>query len=205
MTGDGVQLNDRLQAYIADHPEVDSERIYLTGVSLGGRGVLRLTLTNLRISALAVFCPAGGDLEYSDTDIERFRLVPIYFFSCPMDTIVPFRGTEALQQRIGARSSRLRVVNVDELAFQRASWRGAIRRRPWDHQRRLLPRRRINHLGADKYRIGPLGLSLRISSGRVHITAVVELAVQRRCEAVNAAIARIVVGRRWQSTPRRAL
>jgi poly(3-hydroxybutyrate) depolymerase len=114
---DGAQLNDRLRAYIADHPEVDSERLYLTGVSLGGRGVLRLTLTHLRISALAVFCPAGGDLEYSDTDIERFRSVPIYFFGCPMDATVPFRGTQALQQRIGARSSRLRVVKVDELAF----------------------------------------------------------------------------------------
>jgi len=115
---DGAQLNDRLRAYIADHPEVDSERLYLTGVSLGGRGVLRLTLTHLRISALAVFCPAGGDLEYSDTDIERFRSVPIYFFGCPMDATVPFRGTQELQQRIGARSSRLRVVKVDELAFR---------------------------------------------------------------------------------------
>jgi hypothetical protein len=118
---DGAQLNDRLDAYFADHSEVDSERLYLTGVSLGGRGVLRLTLARLprkSICALAVFCPAGGDSEYSEADIARFRSVPIYFFGCPMDATVPFRGTQALQQRIGARSSRLRLVKVDELAFR---------------------------------------------------------------------------------------
>ena len=93
---DGAHLNDRLRAYIADHPEVDSERIYLTGVSLGGRGVLRLTLTNLRISALAVFCPAGGDLEYSDTEIERFRLVQSISSAARWSAALAFLGTAQL-------------------------------------------------------------------------------------------------------------
>jgi predicted peptidase len=118
---DGAQLKDHLAEYLDGHPEVDSERIYLTGVSLGGRGVLRLALARLPrepIGALAVFCPAGGDAEYSDADIERFQSVPIYFFGCPMDAAVPFPGTQRLQQRIGARRSRLRVIAGDELAFR---------------------------------------------------------------------------------------
>ncbi len=117
---DGAQLNECLREYLESHPEVDAERPYLTGVSLGGRGVLRLALARLPeepVRALAVFCPAGGDSAYSYADIRRLRSVPIYFFGCPMDAVVPFSGTQRLQRRIGARSSRLRVIEADELAF----------------------------------------------------------------------------------------
>ena len=100
-------------------PALDRGRLFLTGVSRGGRGVLRLAIQRLRagrvVTAVAAFCPAGGAAEYSDADLVLLRQVPIYFFHCPEDESVPFEGTAMLHRRIGSASSRLRIVT-------RASW-----------------------------------------------------------------------------------
>ena len=65
---DGAALDAELMAYLAAHPAIDRGRLFLTGVSRGGRGVLRLAIQRLRagrlVTAVAAFCPAGGAAEY---------------------------------------------------------------------------------------------------------------------------------------------
>ena len=93
---DGAALDAELGAYLAAHPAIDRGRLFLTGVSRGGRGVLRLAIHRLRagrlVTAVAAFCPAGGAAEYSDADLVLLRQVPIYFIHCPEDESVPFEG-----------------------------------------------------------------------------------------------------------------
>ena len=117
---DGAALDAELVAYLAAHPAIDRGRLFLTGVSRGGRGVLRLAIQRLRagrlVTAVAAFCPAGGAAEYSETDLVLLRQVPIYFIHCPEDASVPFEGTAILHRRIGSASSRLRIVHPSELA-----------------------------------------------------------------------------------------
>ena len=116
----GAVLDAELEAYLAAHPAIDRGRLFLTGVSRGGRGVLRLAIQRLRagrlITAVAAFCPAGGAAEYSETDLVLLRQVPVYFIHCPEDAAVPFDGTALLHRRIGSASSRLRIVHPSELA-----------------------------------------------------------------------------------------
>ena len=80
---DGAVLDADLVTYLAAHPAVDRGRLFLTGVSRGGRGVLRLAIQRLRagrpVTAIASFCPAGGVAEYSDADIVLLRQVPTCF------------------------------------------------------------------------------------------------------------------------------
>jgi predicted peptidase len=117
---DGAALEAELVAYLAAHPAIDRGRLFLTGVSRGGRGVLRLAIQRLRagrpVTAVAAFCPAGGAEEYSDADLVLLRQVPICFIHCPEDESVPFEGTAILHRRIGSASSRLRIVHPSELA-----------------------------------------------------------------------------------------
>ena len=117
---DGAALDAELAAYLAARPAIDRGRLFLTGVSRGGRGVLRLAIQRLRagrlVTAVAAFCPAGGAAEYSDADLVLLRQVPIYFIHCPEDEAVPFEGTAILHRRIGSASSRLRIVHPSELA-----------------------------------------------------------------------------------------
>jgi predicted peptidase len=97
--------------------ELDPARVCLTGVSRGGRGVLRAALLRLErrlpVRALAVFCPQPG--SYSEAEIERLRQVPIYFFHSRRDSVCPYEQTEELQRRIGDRTSRLQAIDDDQL------------------------------------------------------------------------------------------
>ena len=117
---DGAALSEAVDHYLAAHPSIDGGRLYLTGISLGGRGVLRLALHRLRagrpVSAIASFCPVGDAEAYSGTDIGLLRTVPIYLFHCPEDEVVPFEGSARLHRRIGSEFSRLRIVHTTELA-----------------------------------------------------------------------------------------
>lgn len=116
---DGAALSEAVDRHLAAHPANDG-RLFLTGLSLGGRGVLRLALHRLRagrpVSAIASFCPAGDPDAYSDTDIGLLRTVPTYLFHCPEDEVVPFEGSARLHRRIGSEFSRLRIVHATELA-----------------------------------------------------------------------------------------
>ena len=117
---DGKALSDAVDRYLAAHPTIDPTRLFLTGLSLGGRGVLRLALQRLRagqpVSSIASFCPAGDPAEYSEEDLGLLRTVPIYLFHCPEDEVVPFEGSARLHRRLGSDVSRLRIVHLTELA-----------------------------------------------------------------------------------------
>ena len=116
---DGEALSEAVDRHLAAHPAIDPERLFLTGLSLGGRGVLRLALHRLRagrpVSSIASFCPAGGG-GCSDAEIALLRTVPTYLFHCPEDPVVAFEGSALLHRRLGSDVSRLRIVHQTELA-----------------------------------------------------------------------------------------
>ena len=118
---DGGQVNAAIVAYLGSHPEIDPMRICLTGVSLGGRGVLRTALHrrehDLPVHSCAVFCPVPGGFEGNPAQIARLQTVPIYFFASPKDRSVPYDSTVALQSRMGDQSSRLRTIAANELRW----------------------------------------------------------------------------------------
>jgi hypothetical protein len=97
---DGAALDAELVAYLAAHPGIDGGRLFLTGVSRGGRGVLRLAIQRLwarrLVTAVASFCPAGGAAEYSDVGLVLLRQVPIY---CARDRLVAERTALVNQLR----------------------------------------------------------------------------------------------------------
>lgn len=118
----GEALSEAMDRHLAAHPTIDPKQLFLTGLSLGGRGVLRLALHRLRmgrpVSSIAAFCPAGGSAGYSDADIDLLRTVPIYLFHCPEDAVVSFEGSAMLHKRLGSDVSRLRIVHKTELASE---------------------------------------------------------------------------------------
>ncbi len=122
---DGGQVNAAIVAYLGSHPEIDPMRICLTGVSLGGRGVLRTALhrreQDLPVHSCAVFCPVSGGFEGNPRQIARLQTVPIYFFASPKDRSVPYDSTVALQSRIGDQSSRLRTIAPNELRWSNSA------------------------------------------------------------------------------------
>lgn len=115
-----AELDAAIDRYLADHPALDSSRLYLTGLSRGGRGVLRLALHRRQagkpVTAVASFCPSVGPNPFAPSDLALLRGIPIYLFHCPEDDVVLFDNTAALHRQLGSATSRLRIVHQSELA-----------------------------------------------------------------------------------------
>ncbi|QRR01744.1 carboxylesterase family protein [Dyadobacter sandarakinus] len=94
--------------------QIDENRIYLTGLSMGGGGTLWIGLTRPDIwAAIAPVCPAPPEGTF---DLASNALnFPIHFFHGDADPVVPVAGTrkwvEHLQQ-IGAEVSYKEFVDV---------------------------------------------------------------------------------------------
>jgi predicted peptidase len=117
---DTAEIDAAIDRYFADNPPLDRGRLYLTGLSRGGRGVLRLALHRRQVgkpvTAVAAFCPAIDPTAFTDDDLMLLRQVPIYLCHAPEDEVVSFDRTAVLHRRIGSASSRLRSVHQSELA-----------------------------------------------------------------------------------------
>lgn len=88
-------LNALLDKVIAELP-VDSNRIYLTGLSMGGYGVWRFAIAHPdRFAAIAPVC-GWGVLE----DVEKLRTMPVWVFHGAKDNVVPPSESEKMVERL---------------------------------------------------------------------------------------------------------
>lgn len=89
-----IQLVDHaLKTY-----RVDSDRVYVTGISMGGYGTWRLAAAYPdRFAAIVPIC-GGGDVR----DAERLKSMPIWTFHGEQDDIVPISETERMVRAIQA-------------------------------------------------------------------------------------------------------
>lgn len=81
----GVQaVNAALEAFLRQHPEVDTNRIYLVGVSMGGFGIWRFAATEAdRYAAVA---GVGGGCTIGQDAVANLRLLPVGVFIGEQDT-----------------------------------------------------------------------------------------------------------------------
>ena len=93
--GDGTSiyedsLKQLIDAYAAEHPNVDRSRIYIGGDSNGGY----MTMLMIRdypeyFAAAFPTCEGLADKLISDADIESFKKTPIWFTAAKTDTTLP--------------------------------------------------------------------------------------------------------------------
>lgn len=93
--GDGTSIYENslmqlIEAYVAEHPNVDKNRIYIGGDSNGGY----MTMLMIRdypeyFAAAFPTCEGLADKLISDADIETFKKTPIWFTAAKTDTTLP--------------------------------------------------------------------------------------------------------------------
>ena len=107
---------------------VDEDRIYLTGISMGGAGALRLALTRPDIwAAVAPVCPLPAH------DVEELApnalALPIRLFHGDQDPIAPMEASRAWQRRLqdaGVSADYIEYPGVRHNAWDLAYRNGAI-------------------------------------------------------------------------------
>jgi predicted peptidase len=86
-------LNAMLDQVLTQLP-VDTNRIYLTGISMGGYGVWKFAIAYPeRFAAIAPVC-GWGHLE----DVEKLKSMPIWIFHGAKDDVVPLSESEKMVQ-----------------------------------------------------------------------------------------------------------
>lgn len=82
----------RIMEKIKDEYTVDDDRVYVSGISMGGYATWDLLVRHTDLFAAAIPVCGGADYRYA----ERLVDVPIYTFHGLRDNTVPFHGTERM-------------------------------------------------------------------------------------------------------------
>lgn len=94
---------------------IDTDRIYLTGASLGGSGTWYLAIRYPKIfSAIAPMCGFTRHIEYISDHIDRIREMPVWAFHGELDKVVPFEETESLINMLKAINEQVKFTREPE-------------------------------------------------------------------------------------------
>jgi len=128
---------------------VDRDRVYLTGISMGGGGALWLAETHPDLWAgIAAMCP--DSMPGSEDLAPNLLNVPLRLYHGELDTIVPVASSRAWQRRLleaGVPAAYTEYPttrhNVWDVAYSRdgaLDWLSAQRRNRWPERVRLVAR-----------------------------------------------------------------
>lgn len=88
-----IQLIEKL---LRENPAIDRDRIYLTGLSMGGAGTFDLLMRRPEWFAAAMPLCGGGDPRFA----EKIKNVPMWVFHGRRDDVVPIHRSQAIVQAL---------------------------------------------------------------------------------------------------------
>lgn len=97
---------------------IDMDRLYITGLSMGGYGTWDFITRYPDLFAAAV--PVCGGCDLSAADI--VKQIPIWIFHCPNDNIVDYKTSKLMYEKLKENGSPVRYT---EYMLKHACWRGA--------------------------------------------------------------------------------
>ncbi len=123
---------------------IDTDRVYLTGPSLGGSGTwynaARYPGTFAAIAPMSGFT---SHLAYIDENADRLLDLPVWAFHGKLDTVVPFEETERIVRRLEGRNRNVRF-SAEPGLDHRIHWQVYPEQELYDwllqHRRRSTPR-----------------------------------------------------------------
>ncbi|MDD4644493.1 MAG: prolyl oligopeptidase family serine peptidase [Bacteroidales bacterium] len=95
---------------------VDKNRVYLTGISLGGEGTWYLGVKYPeKFAAIAPIAGFTSDIGYIDENIDNLKDMPIWAFHGKIDNVVPFEETERIVNKLKGKNKNLRFTAEPEV------------------------------------------------------------------------------------------
>ncbi len=88
---------------------IDTNRVYLTGVSLGGSGTWYLAIKySDKFAAIAPLAGFTSHMDYIDKNIDKLIDMPIWAFHGKIDNVVPFEETERIVKKLEGKNKDLK-------------------------------------------------------------------------------------------------
>ncbi len=108
-------LNALLDDVMAAH-KVDADRVYLTGLSMGGFGTWEMiSRYPQRFAAIAPICGAGNPAM-----VRRFKDVPVWVFHGDKDPVVPVSGSDDMVAALKKAGAEVKYTRYE--GVQHDSW-----------------------------------------------------------------------------------
>jgi len=109
------ELYKMLQDFIGKN-RVDTDRIYLTGLSMGGYGTWSLAIKHPEMFAAIIPICGGGNTKY----IKRLRHMPVWCFHGEKDNIVPLKSSEKMIKALKKINPKVKFTIYPEVGHD--SW-----------------------------------------------------------------------------------
>jgi len=88
---------------------IDTNRVYLTGVSLGGSGTWYIAIKYKdKFAAIAPISGFTSHMDYIDKNIDQLMDMPIWAFHGKIDLVVPFDETERIIKKLRGKNAELK-------------------------------------------------------------------------------------------------
>jgi len=102
---------DNFYEEITSKYRIDTNRVYLTGASLGGSGTWYLAIEYPnRFAAIAPMCGFTSHNDFIGKNVDRLVDMPIWAFHGANDLVVPVEETERMIQRLQGKNKDLKVT-----------------------------------------------------------------------------------------------
>jgi pimeloyl-ACP methyl ester carboxylesterase len=95
---------------------IDTDRVYLTGMSLGGSGTWYLAAKYPDIfAAIAPMSGFTSHMDFIDDNLDKLTNIPVWAFHGKIDKVVPFEETERLIKRLKGKNKNLKFTIENEV------------------------------------------------------------------------------------------
>jgi predicted peptidase len=100
---------ENLYKEVNDKYRIDTNRVYLTGFSLGGAGTWYIAAKYPdKFAAIAPMSGFTSHMDYIDNNIDMLIDMPIWAFHGKIDNVVPFEETERIIKKLDGKNKDLR-------------------------------------------------------------------------------------------------
>ena len=99
--------------HIAENYSIDTTRIYLTGLSMGGYGTWQISHEYPeRFAAIVPVC--GGGLFVSPYFMERLKDLPVWAFHDKGDDVIPYQDSVSMVEGVNAAGGSAKLTTFNE-------------------------------------------------------------------------------------------
>jgi predicted esterase len=96
---------------VTDRYRIDTNRVYLTGFSLGGSGTWYLAAKYPdKFAAIAPISGFTSHMDFIDDNIDKLSNIPIWAFHGKIDNVVPFEETERIIIKLTGKNNELKFT-----------------------------------------------------------------------------------------------
>ncbi len=106
-----MKLLDLLDDFLAEHPEIDRNRIYLTGLSMGGLGTFDLLMRRPNFFAAGIPVCGGGE----PTKAAEIKHIPMWILHGVLDGAVPVEYSRNMVAALKAQGSTVNYTEYSTL------------------------------------------------------------------------------------------